>query len=815
MPSQYISFLLFVFLVFSQNLAFSQNETQTIRGMVIDRQTKTPVIGARVELTNFVPPRALYTNEYGRFRFSDIPLGRHRILVKASGYRPLMIADLELRAGAEINLVLNLEEQGKELDRKGSGNSDKSETVLVSNKDFANNEMELTTTRILSTNEANRFAGDRNEISRLIGNYAGVQVRNDHYDHLSLRGNSPAFMQWRLEGLPIAQPSHLGELGSNGGQFNILNPYVLENSDLLLTTPNAEYSGFLSGVFDVRLRKGNNERFQFLGQVSSINGMQFVVEGPFSKKQKASYLISARYTSRGVSYGRSALEQLMTGGQEYLLPTSFPVAADLLWNFYFPDTKWGNFSFFGLFGLAWQDLDGRQAAATQHDNLLQANKFEEWNSQMGMFGLKHFIHLNESKKTYLKSSLASNYSSFIRDRKHYEQSSPQPVFSVNYLQRTLYLKSIINHRQSLAWSYRGGILVKAKLMDLASMFRQEVPNEPRNFTYTPDKNFITQAVLLQTFGQASYRPNEALNIVGGVSFQYFNLNSTYRIEPRFNLSYRPSSKHIFNLGFGSYGQVLPPQIYAVLGSNGVGLPNFNLPMAQSDNLNLGYTWAFKQDWRLRIEAYGQIYFDLIIDTINPANNILHFANGMIEGNSRHFSPQGLGQVYGLDLTLEKFFSNNFYLINTLSYTSSQARGIDGNWYLTPFDVGLYGNLLFGREFALGQGNTLLTFDVKSRFGQGQKVYEVNEAASRRLGYTIYDEQRLLSQTLPWYWRLDLRLGLIFNSRSSKIGHRLYIDVLNVLNRGNRTFPIYDHSREMVINRENFPTYLDLLYQFRF
>jgi hypothetical protein len=130
----------------------------------------------------------------------------------------------------------------------------------------------------------------------MASNFAGVSGANDARNDIIIRGNSPSGLLWQLEGLNIPNPNHFGSLSSTGGPVSMLNNNVLDKSDFMTSAFPAQYGNALSGVFDLSLRNGNNEKYEFLGQVG-FNGFELGAEGPFSKNSKSSFLINYRYST--------------------------------------------------------------------------------------------------------------------------------------------------------------------------------------------------------------------------------------------------------------------------------------------------------------------------------------------------------------------------------------------------------------------------------------------------------------------------------------------------------------------------------------
>jgi hypothetical protein len=100
-----------------------------------------------------------------------------------------------------------------------------------------------------------------------------------------------------LEGVEVVNPTHFSDMtGVGGGILTALSPLMLDNSDFFTGAFPAEYGNALSGVFDMKLRNGNNQNYQHTAQVGTI-GFDFASEGPLQKGKQASYLINYRYSS--------------------------------------------------------------------------------------------------------------------------------------------------------------------------------------------------------------------------------------------------------------------------------------------------------------------------------------------------------------------------------------------------------------------------------------------------------------------------------------------------------------------------------------
>ena len=90
-------------------IANSQQFTQSLRGTIIDFDTKTEVPFATISILESNPLKITSSNEFGEFRFDSVPLGRISIKITAIGFQDLVLPNILLESGKEK--VLNIEMQ--------------------------------------------------------------------------------------------------------------------------------------------------------------------------------------------------------------------------------------------------------------------------------------------------------------------------------------------------------------------------------------------------------------------------------------------------------------------------------------------------------------------------------------------------------------------------------------------------------------------------------------------------------------------------------------------------------------------------------
>ncbi|MEM1358708.1 MAG: TonB-dependent receptor, partial [Bacteroidota bacterium] len=325
-----ISFFI-LFAIFLIALLGSSLEAQSIKGYLTDAQSEMPLIGATVELLTIEPTKGATTDLDGYFTITDVPPGRHTLRLSYLGYEARNLPNVLVNTGKEVILNLSLEESVNDL-----------QTVTVTartNPGESINEMATVSSQTFTAESVNRFAGGRADVSRMASNLAGVATSDDSRNDIVIRGNSPAGLLWQLEGIPIPNPNHFSTLGTTGGPVSALNPNMLANSDFATSAFAAEYGNALSGVFDLQLRKGNRDRYEFMAQLGTFSGLEALAEGPLNNKG-GSFVVSFRNSfvgfaeAIGIPIGTNAT----------------PDYRDLTFNIDFGNSKAGKFSLFGIGG---------------------------------------------------------------------------------------------------------------------------------------------------------------------------------------------------------------------------------------------------------------------------------------------------------------------------------------------------------------------------------------------------------------------------------------------------------------------------------
>ena len=364
----------------------AQQLTQTVRGIVLDMDSEYPLIGATVMVIGTDPILAATTDIDGDFKIEGVPVGRQSLEIRYLGYETGFLTNLVVTSGKELVLNTQLRESAQQL-----------EEIVVKatdNKQEPLNEMASVSARSFSVEETRRYAAALLDPARMAQNYAGVSSAGDDLSNeIVIRGNSPAYVQWRLEGIQIPGPNHFAAKGSSGGGISMLSSSMLTNSDFYTGAFPAEIGNALAGVFDLKFRNGNNEKREYSFMLGVI-GTEVSAEGPFSPNSKASYLINYRYSTLKV-LDQIGLSPVDIGDTDLDFQ-------DLSFKFNFPTKKAGVFSLFGLGGLTRAGDVPAAPDVSQWTSLDDVWSFNE-DGNYGTVGLSHrfYFRINPTSVRWL------------------------------------------------------------------------------------------------------------------------------------------------------------------------------------------------------------------------------------------------------------------------------------------------------------------------------------------------------------------------------------------------------------------------------
>ena len=764
--------LLFFFLISSLFLFGQRVPTQAVRGSVFDNESKFPIVGAKVVLFSEGFSSKTITDFDGLFLLENVPVGKHEIQVSYTLYSSNTLT-VEVSSGKEVVVQVPLVEFI----------SEQKEVVVHGRKrGEVLNELALISAQQFSVEETNRYPGSRMDPARMASNFAGVQGADDSRNDIIIRGNSPLGVVWRVEGVDIPNPSHFAISGSTGGPVSIINNKILANSDFFMSAFPAEYGNSTSGVFDLKLRNGNNNRHEFTGQFGFL-GTEFLAEGPLSKKNKSSYLVMGRYST--LSLFQQVGIQLGTD--------AVPQYGDASFKFNFPLKKGGQLSWFGIGGKSNINILISEQTEYSTEFYGEGDRDQKFGTSMYITGLNFKKPL--SPKTFVSATAAVSY-----EEQHSRHDYLQRSLSIQNEDTTIsvdtsylmmgYNFSIIktSGHFSLNHKINKKNLVKTGVnIDVFSLFQNDSVlydlDAPDNFKQRWD--YSGNRLLVQPFVQWKFRANDNLDFTFGLHSQYFsNAKSFSPVEPRTAIKYRlPKNQSVF-AGAGLHSQMQPLYTYSYhqIGGNGSKIyQNEDMGLMKSIHTGLGYEKAFNQGFSIKTEAYYQHLYQVPVTVAPSSFSIINMGSGFARLFPDSLENTGTGLNYGIELTVQKYFNKSFFFLFSGTLYDSKYRGSDNVLRNTSYNGSYVVNFLAGKEFNVGKNN-VIGLGLKTTRAGGKRYGYVNVEATEELKEIIFQDSLFNERQFADYFRIDLKISWRLNAK--KTAHEIGLDLVNILNTSN-------------------------------
>ncbi|MHC1705225.1 MAG: carboxypeptidase-like regulatory domain-containing protein [Tenuifilaceae bacterium] len=758
-----------LFFVLITILSYSNPITQTVRGVLTDKLTKTPIPGANVIILNTNPLKGTISDELGRFKIDNVEIGRISLKVTFVGYHEVNLTNINLLSGKELVLNIELEEQvimGEEVVIKARAD-----------KSAALNKLSMVSTRGFTVEETERYAGSRNDVARMASNYAGVIGNDDSRNDIIIRGNSPMGLLWRLEGIDIPNPNHFGATGTTGGPVSMLNNTLLDNSDFFTGAFPADYGNAVAGVFDLKMRNGNNEKFEFLSQVG-FNGFELGAEGPISKSKGSSFLINYRYSTLGV------MDKM---GMDFGT-IGIPYYQDLSFKINLPRTKIGSISIFGLGGISDIELwDSKKDTSETVIDFYGGEGYDLTNgSDMGVIGINHTLLFND--KTYLRSSISGMAHRFttVIDSLAPITMDKLPWYRNNFIDKKFVFSTFLNHKFNSRHSLKTGIEVKNILFDLVdSVYNNNVGY------FESIRNTNGSTWLYQPYAQWQYKISDDVTFNAGLHYLFLALNKTSSLEPRLGIRWKANKRSTLSLAYGLHSQTAPLPIYFNLVRLNDGTyeqTNKNLGLIKSHHFVMGFDYRINEFTRIKAEAYYQNIQDAGVDAkeLSPYSILNEGANFGV-WTPDYLKNTGTGKNYGAELTIEHFLNKGFYYLITTSIFDSKYTGSDNREHSTAFNNNLIVNGLIGKEFTFGsksgKSTKSLSIDIKTTYAGGKRATEWQAVLLPNNEYKqVYNDIKAFELKLKDYFRTDFRMAFKLNKFG--ITQEWGIEITNLFNNQN-------------------------------
>lgn len=750
--------------------AIGQEGTQVIRGTVRDQLTLAPLPFSGVVLfKDSVFLGGVYADSIGRFRFNGVTPGRYSLKCTYLGYEPFYLRVIEVSSGKETVLDLKMEDGANEIEAAVVTGVRKDETI---------NEMAAGSVRVFSADEAARYAGSRSDIARMASNFAGVQGSDDSRNDLVIRGNSPFGVLWRVDDVDIPNPNHFSASGTSGGPVSALNASLFSASDFMTGAFSAEYGNATAGVFDLKFRPGNNEKHEFYGQIGFL-GLELGAEGPLQKNKApaASYLLSYRYSTLAifeklkVPIGTSAVPNYQDGALKISIPGKGGKS---------------NLSIFGIGGKSNIDIIQSKYTSPEENLYEDSNRDEYFGSSFAVGGISYSrtVGKNSYFKTVFSASTEESHSfhQLIFRDSGYSVDSLVEKLRYKFVTRKYSLNSSVTTKFSHRFNIKAGCFADLYQFDFLDSIYLE-----NTFLWVKRIDVLEDALLLRPYIQGKYRIFKNLTATAGIHGLFFTLNQTWSIEPRGGLKWNFKQGQSLGIAFGFHSRILPSYLYLIqydVSGTEPAMLNKDLDLMRAKHLVFSYDLTLSQNSRLKAEAYYQWLNKVAVNRFPSSYSMLNEGTSFDRIFPLALESNGKGRNYGLELTLERFFSEQYFFLFSGSLYNSLYTPSDGEERSTDFNGNFAVNAVGGREFVFGKKkNKFLLSDIKITYAGGGRYTPPDLAASNAAGTLVEVDSLRNSQTFRNYFRTDIKFGIKLNSKR-KISHEIAIDLVNVFNTKN-------------------------------
>ena len=730
-------------------LSVQAQQNQQVNGIVVDNISHAALEGASILLLRDTISLGTTSDASGQFAFKNVSPGRYTVKVSYTGYETSQ-QELLVISARRTEIVIRLREFQNTLD----------EVEIVANRAESYNPGEHS----ITNEKALRIPANFFDPVRVITSYPGVMTANDQSNTIVIRGNSPAGLLWRINGLDVVNPNHLANAGTfsdkpavYGGGVNIISSQLMERTDFYTGSLPASYGNALSGAIDMKLRGGDTTDYHYTAQASLI-GMDLAAEGPLGKKKNTSFLANYRYSTVGLL----SLLGAKFGDEDIgFQDLTFSLSSTL--------SKGRSISWFGFAGVSKNDFEHKDATDWEVEKDQYDITYRSKNFGTGL------VYNQQVKKASFSSGLSVSGSQQSRD----QFASPElasGVPGVVYQDRFDLNKLLISAYGRMNARLDNYLIETGVQVNYISDDIRIV-----NQTGAAQQGISSGAVdgfLVQPYVQWKVFLSDKWNAQTAVRYVYFTYNQTGSVEPRISFEFWPTS--ISSVKF-SYNLVSQMQSVSTYSNN-----NKNLEFTKAHHFDLGYTFVTEKGFRFSSHAYYQMLFDVPVDAAPSSFSLLNLievypGTGLVS--------RGVGSNYGLDLLTEKSFFDKSYFIFGASYYKSLYEGSDEVLRSTRFDGNYTATVTYGREWSKAKKQSQRTFGVSTRVLYLGGLRETPYVAG------VPDEVRAFDDKLSDYFRMDLRLNWRKNKKNYT--RTIAIDIQNLFNTQNEAYHDYDRVKNKV------------------
>lgn len=266
---------LFLFLILLTQLAtgFAQQPKKvTISGYVRDASSGEVLINATI---NINPSNlTVQTNAYGFYSVTVAP-GKYTVTATYTGFE---LFSKEVDLSNNLTLEMSMKTATTSLE----------EVVVTGEKRLRRTNTVALGIQQMSIGQIKKipaFMGEPDILKAML-TLPGITSVGEGASGFNVRGGNVDENLIIMDEAPVYNSSHLL------GFFSVFNPDAVKNVTLYKGAFPSEYGGRTSSVLDIRMKEGNNQKYEVNGGISTIFS-RVSIEGPL-QKDKSSFIVAAR-----------------------------------------------------------------------------------------------------------------------------------------------------------------------------------------------------------------------------------------------------------------------------------------------------------------------------------------------------------------------------------------------------------------------------------------------------------------------------------------------------------------------------------------
>ena len=590
-----------------------------------------------------------------------------------------------------------------------------------------------TNNKLVISRASLELAATFDDPSRVLIRHVGISSANDQANGIIYRGLPSDLIKWSINGAEIVNPNHLSNAGtysdvssiSAGGvlaiPFDVISKFSFNGSPASANLPTS-----LSGISDIEFN-GVSENFLKLGLLGMEAGFQS--HGKIKLKGHARYSTVGLLSDLGINFDGESIKF-----QDLFLQAQLNDNLNLI-------------SIIGFSENHHSPIDDPMLAMTQKD--LENVDYESLISIQGV----------NYKTQSMEHSLFFSY-------KKDERNSDFILLHPGLEKANMFF-------EDMKLSYYGVIKKNFKLSNMAFGLNTTwnksdyiyldysflIANIEYNKGYILAKPFLNFTKILNSKSwDISYQLSMAA--------QYDNLNNELSFEPLFNFQ-MIRHNHILQLNAGMASQMQDPRIYG-LRDYGTYV-NLQLHRGKSANFSLSYKYVEgEQDLIFMVRSFYHHLYSI------PSDGILTpTINGIDQFHPAQFNDSTSALSYGIELMIDKEFSNGYYMNINATYFDAKDKGDSKNSINLRNNYQFIYNISASRQWDLKSGKAFL-LSMGGHYRGG--IFETE----------LFEDRSYQQTKLGNYLRVDMRASYKWKKNA------LVLDVQNITNRENDAYNYKDY-----------------------